>query len=153
MEETAEKYAELKFKNAEEVRAALAELSPEESSLKESLLRCYILNLILYNQLEESHSIKKTLITLSVYIDLLDKANKSERAKGSNIIKETEDLLITPENNRKPINYHIDKNKSTTEPKKRQNPEKRNARIKNKRKYEDAQELAKKVRKENPRIK
>lgn len=153
MEKCAEKYKELKFKNVEEVKAALAQLPAEEASLKESLLRCYILNLILYNQLEESHPIKKTLVTLSVYIDLIDKARKSEESAGSNIIKEAENLLLPePEEERKPINYHIQKNKSTTQPRTRQNPEKRNARIKNKRKYEDAHKLAQKVRKENPNI-
>ncbi|KAI5190835.1 hypothetical protein NEMIN01_1237 [Nematocida minor] len=147
-----QKYKELKFKNVEEVKNALSQLTPEEASLKESLLRCYILNLILYNQLEENHPIKKTLITLSVYIDLVDKAKKSEEVAGSNIIKETEDLLLPNTENRRPIDYHMQKNKSVTDKKTRVNPEKRNARIKNKRKYEDAHELARKVKKENPNI-
>ncbi|EIJ87355.1 hypothetical protein NEPAR06_0936 [Nematocida parisii] len=149
-----EKYKELKFQNVDEVKAVLKQLNPEESSLKESLLRCYILNLIMYNQLEETHPIKKTLITLSVYIDLVDKASKAEQPAGSNIIKEAEEELMPegPETHRRPIDFTIQKNRVHTEKQGGVKPEQRNPRIKNKRRYQDAHNLAGQIRKEYPKL-
>ncbi|KAH9385925.1 uncharacterized protein NEMAJ01_0821 [Nematocida major] len=148
-----DKYKELKFQNVDEVRAALGKLTPEDASLKESLLRCYILNLILYKQLDERHPIKKTLITLSVYIDLMEKAEKAETPAGSNIIQEAEEDLLLPEKEeRRPINYTMEKNKIYTEKRTALNPEQRNPRIKNKRRYQDAHNLAEKVRKDHPKL-
>ncbi|KAI5134252.1 uncharacterized protein NESG_02373 [Nematocida ausubeli] len=147
----AEKHSELKFQNVEEVKLALSSLTPEESSLKESLLRCYILNLIMYNQLEETHPIKKTLITLSVYIDLVDKASKADQPAGSNIIQQAEEELMPEEEAalRRPIDFAMEKNRVYTERHKSVKPEKRNPRLKNKRKYENAHDLADRVRKEH----
>lgn len=141
---------QLKFKNIEEVKAAIQEMSKTQCNLKESLLRCYILNLILYKQLGESHSVKKTLITLSIYIDLLEKAEKIEQPAISNILKEEENLL--PENNGKKrvIDYTIEKNKVFTDKNFSVKPEQRNPRIKNKRRYEDAKRLGEKIRKTYP---
>lgn len=152
----AETCAGLRFKNVEEVKHALSLLNEESTSLKESLLRCYLLNLMLYKQVDPDHPVKDMLIKLSVYISLLEKAKPVEQAQ-SQILKEAEkeeneneneERIESDEKNkelRRPINYVIEKNKVHTEKitKKR---EERNPRIKNKRRYQDAHDLAKKVR-------
>ncbi|KAI5189034.1 hypothetical protein NECID01_0389 [Nematocida sp. AWRm77] len=134
----------LLFDNVQEVKNALSQIENSPSSLKESLLRCYLLNLILYKQVNDpSHPVKNTLITLSVYIDLLDKAKKADVPKASNILQE--DILqeeATEE--RKPISFSIEKNKP--ESLKRSKARRETPRLKNKRRYEDAHALAKKVR-------
>jgi len=152
---TSSNESSLRFSNVEEVKNAIFQLAPESSSLKESLLRCYILNLILYRQLtpEQSHllgQVKKTLVSLSVHIDLLDKAKTPEDKKGSNILRE-EPLEEKEPEKRRPINYVIEKNKVHTEkqPKKK---EEGNPKTKNRRRFEDAKELSKRVRENYPNI-
>ncbi|KAI5187298.1 hypothetical protein NEHOM01_2076 [Nematocida homosporus] len=161
----------LRFKNPQEVKQALSELSPTSSSLKESLLRCYLLNLIFYQQVEPSHPAKDTLIKLSVYLDLLDKAKPKQPAQSQilqqlsktnntdkNLDTEIDNELDSdsdnqpnsiqnedPTSTRRPINYVIEKNRLHTE-KRSKKKEERNPRIKNKRRYQDAKDLAKKVR-------
>lgn len=138
----------LMFENVQEVKSALALVEKDPSSLKESLLQCYLLNLILYQQLGETdHPVKNTLVTLSVYIDLLDKAKKPEAPKASNILQE-DMLRADPSENRKPIPASIEKNRP--ENLKRSTTRRETPRIKNKRRYQGAHELAKKVRANYP---
>ncbi|KAI5171189.1 hypothetical protein NEFER03_0591 [Nematocida sp. LUAm3] len=133
------------FKNPEEVKLALSHLEKDSSSLKESLLRCYLLNLLLYQQVDNKHPVKDLLIKLSVYISLMDKASTS--SSKSKILEEAsapqEDN--SEESARRPIDYKMQKNKLYTD-KSHRKKEERNPRIKNKRRYDDAKELAKRVR-------
>ncbi|KAI5179808.1 hypothetical protein NEOKW01_0271 [Nematocida sp. AWRm80] len=163
----------LLFNNVEEVRKVLKETVLEGNTIKEKLLRVYILNLILYKQLDQSHPVYNTLIKLSVYIELLNKVIKpesssrilQERPTDKNSDDESEDNLSDTDNSnyknensqeelpdledtkitRRPINYVIEKNKLHTE-KRTKKREERNPRIKNKRRHQDAKDLAERVR-------
>ncbi|OAG29048.1 hypothetical protein NEDG_01187 [Nematocida displodere] len=149
----------LPFKNAEEIEKAISliDTAKPNASLKERLLRCYLLNLLLSSQVDSNHPVKTLLIKLSVYIELVDKATHAVAPAGSNILKEhkapeTSDLNEedledgTQTLDRRPINYVMAKNKTHTDRTGRKKQEQGNPRIKNKRRFQDAHDLAKKVR-------
>lgn len=146
-------HPELRLENAEGVRHALALVrNSPGSSLKENLLRCYLLNLMISKHLPAEHPVKQQLIKLSVYLELLEKSKRVQNASGSNILKEQpEEPAEQPQEERKrrKANYVIAHNKVHTE-KRTKKREERNPRIKNKRRYQDAHDLAENVRKAYP---
>lgn len=150
-----ERTGALLFKNPQEVKLAISQLKEDSSSLKESLLRCYLLNLILHQQVENTHPVKDILIKLSVYISLMDKASTSSSKskildekhpkEGKQEEDKEEENKEKNKPSRRPIDYKMQKNRLYTD-KSHRKKEERNPRIKNKRRYDDAKELAKRVR-------
>lgn len=135
--------------------------------LKESLLRVYLLNYIFYKQVDKNHPVKSTLIRLSVYLEMVIKVEeklkyKIERAVGERRGEKrgAEERMHRAEilpaggesgeeeekqrEERRPIDYKMAKNRGYFE--KRPKKEENNPRVKNKRRFEDAKELGRRVR-------
>lgn len=140
--------------------------------LKEALLRVYLLNYIFYTQSrDEDHPVKSALIKLSVYLEMVMKLEGKVRYRIEKIAEgqesgdrehrpaigratdnpsedevenEPDGIEQEPSDERRPIDYKMAKNRGQFE--RRRKKEEHNPRIKNKRRFGDAQELGRRVR-------